>query len=755
MYINSNDSKFVGDDGQIVYFVDADIAATFADPGYNLHYFSLFSLWLDKPLLFGTATLTVEYIFSGKLPGQIGKTLITPDHYEEFEAMAAAIASKGHSKAATIAEGAAKGRWQDEIRQVALAHSEGKIPAETALEQLVKALPEAMAALLQGPVAEAEQFARLLREDLMVRADTTEWFSDDIFAPNSAEVGQWTRRLREELTRAERKRGSTWRDRRANRSINRDARSLVQVLAVARNCASEEGRLRFVLVTGDPILRNAYHRHRWGDGRVEEDLVRVEIRHPIEFSPLLNLTAMSGDENRRSLFEDIMGALEALLIRVPVEGNNSSAENKHEIESAPAYIGGMQRGSAAGSRAGRIAHLRDLWSDAARTALALNSVYVIRRNEAQFKAFVEILDKPDIVTAAIGRLRDLVELLSRSHVRLTLQGIVATFLRRAGKRSQLVPGYSGRRAPLLVYLERFKPIIGELNINDFLDLLYSGAIGVPYEALARAPDRGLSLLFGSCVAIAAEDWDSAQSFAQQAIGLLANDQEAEHEARYCWALALRLSLKSYETLEGAIGLLLTCERFHAQRNQRFRWLRAKTELGAVIRVFLYKRELIPNFEARGCPPVAELWKQAWEHLADVEDNLKEKREHEIFYRQLGVQVSMNLVALAIYAKRYARESFGISDLQFRDELDELNLHINNWPESSAGNRKVPALFFTACVLKGVLEFIEAESEEVRLAAGHSTRLLIEQHLPVLSTLPAFEQAQYQEMLSWLPEATQY
>src|SRR2546423_322416 len=70
MDLNLRDAKFAHEEsGEIVYFVDADVAATFADPRSNLHYFDLLAAWLDTPLLFSTAILTLEYIFSGSLPG--------------------------------------------------------------------------------------------------------------------------------------------------------------------------------------------------------------------------------------------------------------------------------------------------------------------------------------------------------------------------------------------------------------------------------------------------------------------------------------------------------------------------------------------------------------------------------------------------------------------------------------------------------------------------------------------------------------
>src|SRR5256885_2284102 len=103
MRLNRKDSAFVGEDGgEIVYIVDADIAAIFANPKANLHYFDLFAAWLEESLLFGTATLTAEFIFSGSLPGQTGKALITPDHYAEFDAMATAIARHGKNKVANL-----------------------------------------------------------------------------------------------------------------------------------------------------------------------------------------------------------------------------------------------------------------------------------------------------------------------------------------------------------------------------------------------------------------------------------------------------------------------------------------------------------------------------------------------------------------------------------------------------------------------------------------------------------------------------
>jgi hypothetical protein len=740
---NAQDAEFVYKGGQFVYFVDADVAATFAAPKSNLYYFNQFSAWLDEVLLLSTATLTLEYIFSGSLPGQLGKTLITPDHYTEFDAMAGAIRRLGKSKSEAV-ERDDSPKWKQDLTKLVKAYKANEIPPEAALSALEKTLPEAILDLLRGPVAEAEQLNRLIATELMVRADTTKWFTADIFAPDSKEVGRWNRLLLDSL-----KRVSKRDDRRIERNVNRDARSLVQILSLVREHRENNDRelLRFVLITGDSSIRRAYNDYRF-ENRGEK--VSVEIRHPMDFSPLLNLGAM-GTQDRTLVLQNIENALRALLIRVPLEGRPEL--QGREIKEAPAYLGGLPRKGkgAPKSQAELIEELKLQWAEAARTALAINGSFIRRRDEAQFNAFVEILESPNVVDAALARLNALIDTLSSRHLVMAVQGIVTRYLRQTRRRVNLEPEFGTRRAPLHVRVTKeFETLIHDGNIHDYLDNLWRGKTEVDYEELARMSDRGVSYLFGACVAIAAEDWLSAKSFAQRAVELLPARPETEQEARYCWALAIRFSMKSYKDARFARELLSICEKFHKENGAQLRRIRDITEKGAIIRAFLYQSRLDPNFDRSESPSVEKLWNDAWDELIDAADSIDslDGRSRSNRPERLALQIYTNLAELAIYAKSYMRNSMK-SDEQYSGISEELKDRIDQWATLVANDPKISTVPYTARAFSGMLNFFLAESAQRRKEAAYETTALLEKHRKVSSDLPELDRMVYEELLSHL------
>lgn len=342
---------------------------------------------------------------------------------------------------------------------------------------------------------------------------------------------------------------------------------------------------------------------------------------------------------------------------------------------------------------------------------------------------------------------------------LALQGIVSRYPDRSRKRFKLEPEFSARRAPLQVRFKEFKTLIGAVNINDYLDNLYLNKVEVPYEELSRNADRGVSFLFGACVAIAAEDWYSGRSFARRAVELLSGQSESQYEAYYCWALAHRFSVESYEAVKWTRTLLSKCEKFHLEGGHKFRRIRAKTEHGAIIRVFLYKSELLSGFDPGVCPSVTELWRDAWEQLIDAADSLDSldsldsirTRPRSNRHERLSLQVYTNLAALAIFAKWYSSDPSGIpNEQQFMEISQELKTQIDQWNKLRINDPKMTMVPYTIRVFSGVLSFIVAVSDHERERAARETRALLDKLLQVQLELPDFDRAEYKDFLARLP-----
>jgi len=719
-----NDSvrEFVKDKkASIVYFFDADIAAMFASPKGKVRYFNIFRNWLDESSLLSTLTLTAEFLFSGNLPGQRTDHLstppfITPDHFDDVDNMIEEVSKKGATHAANLTEPDKKVILdrQVEIKALIKRYSDSKIISEVQfLESLQKILPQTIMDLIQGPLAEAQQWKRLLEQ--IVRADAMPWFHSELLEPDEDAITEWEDRLDNVIAHG-----------RDKRNIIRDARSITQLLALNE----EDPSRRYVLVTGDSAIRAAYReysRKMREEGRLPRRLI---LRRPDEYAPLINLGAMNRFNARLlELFPQIEDALDDLLIGISTEHSNNQAKSS-KIEDAPGYIG-----ATAGRRDARdvsgggnkdsdkqIDQLCEWWAEVAVIAIQLNVRYLRSRHEALFSSLESVLAQDDVVDAAIGQFHKLMAKLSHTHVRFTFDGIVARYRRTPPDFGQSDLGI--RRAPLQITLERFKSLIGEIRINEYLDKLHKGEADIPYDKLLKETNYGLSNLFGACVALASEEWITAHSFAQRALEFIAKgpsiDEELLNEARYCLALTSRfaLDIETATEFSQAQQLLKDSIAYYEKESNKSGLIRSKAELGSLIRVYLYKKSLvsgpIPGILPKGEQSLSSLWNGSLQILVEAEDILIDtpeatKKKMPRLFGRVANQIYANKAALWIYA--YWVSPRMLSDMptaRIRQDLDELLERIN------VTHSPIEAQVFNiGRVFAMILEFILSDDPELK------------------------------------------
>lgn len=757
MGVNRDDSDYVNRGNSIVYFVDANVVTLFTDPKSNLHYLEPFSHWLDDTLLFSTSVLTAEFLFSGELPGQNKSipTLITPDHYDDLQSMAGAIHKKGEAKASEITAEAIRHvdhRWH-EIGKLIERYKANEIDPNRLLADLGGLLPQSIMDLLQGPLAEAQQLRRLIGNGGVVRADTMNWFDRTLFDPDPSLVADWVVLLKNAIQRS-----------RDEATILRDARSVVQLLLLSKEARQDT---RYVFVTNDAAIRIAYRNYKITERKAGRHPISLNLRRPREFAPLINLGAMSKNEQiRLELFPHIERALDELLIGVSIDDRGESPERTAEIENTPAFLGvASEAGGASYRNAGireRIEQLRSWWAQAAEKALDLNPQYIANRNDTHFKSVVEVLSQSNVVDAALSQLRDVIQQLSNTHIRLSFLGIIARYLESAQKRVELVPEFGARRAPLQIKAKLFRDLlIQDISINDFLDELYQGTRRVPLDRLVETRDDGVSFLFAACVAIAAEDWKSASSFSERALTLiefenLANE-EALYEARYCRALAHRFSLHSEHELKKAKDLLSSCIDYFQKKRDQFGLIRSFSELASVLSVHLYKVALLagPLSEQKAIDhlKLAKTWtechenlKYAQELLDDVE--ITEEGRNNRLYQRLGLQIYTIKVSMAVYAywvmPSLSRDSSFANPSQ---DLSELQDRIERWRKTSTKS-DTP---YTSRVYAIILEFITTDSEN-RYRIGTEAEELLNKLLQFGNQLADFDRAEYEFFLRQIAAA---
>ena len=755
--VNELDYEFASKEGNsIIYFVDANIVGMFTNPQANKKYLSVFENWLDSDVLVSTVTLTAEFMFSGKLPGQNNNPIMmTPDHYDDLYSMAGAIKRKGASLGdqVTESETVIVRQREKERNEVIEAYKKGAIKADLFLKQLGDLLPKAILQMIHGPVAEARQLKRLIESDLLIRADTTHWFDHNILEPNPALVAEWVLRIRRFVNI---KRSAT--------NLLRDARSLVQLIELNNTSPSNT---KFVFITTDSALRNAYFVFR-EEMRIagRKPFPTNFFRRPREFAPLLNLTAMSGHDEFVELFPRIKKALDQLLIgisyREPVP--ESEQNEKKEIEASPAYIGGTSGIKGFGrnfSLENQIDNIQKLWSSAAKMALTLNSEYIVRREEAHLTSIQEVLSASDVVAAGLHQLKDTINQLSNVHIRFAYSGVVFQFLTKARARAKSEPRFRARRAPLQLKNELFPQITDRLSINNYLDKIYWHEVEPPsLEKLLSIENMGLSFLFASCVAIVAEDWRSANSFAEHAFNLIAGSEplnaDALDEARYCRALAIRFVMKSKTELEIAKQLLAESIKFSEERKDPLGQLRGTAEIASLLCIFFFRAALVvPEVEKKDFEPINfdALWKECLDCLETAESILSDEpsdieSKDRRFYQRVELQIYAIRAALAIYWHWLSPKSGQISELdrsKQRTDLKKLVAAIEEWNRISPMH-DAP---YTAQVFAGVMEFILAQTVEQKGKAREDAERLITKLLKYDKQLLDFDRAEYELFVSRL------
>jgi hypothetical protein len=691
----------------------------FANPKRGLHYLNIFRNWLNEDLLFSTLVLTGEFLFSGNLPGQhtarfYAPTLITPDHFDDVDDMIAEVSKKGKTQALGVLESDIQkaGLSQSEVNTIIKQYNETGISAPQFLERLGKVLPQAIMQLLEGPLAEVQQWRRLFDTDRVVRADAMRWFDKDLLEPSERIVSDWEKRLY-----------AANRSSRQRTNIIRDARSVAQLFELNKDAPD---RMKYVLVTGDSAIRIAYNDYRREEIAARREPMRLYLGRPHEYAPLLNLGAMNPQDKRLpELFPKIEEALNKLLIGMASERRGNDEPPK--LEDAPAYLGAEGQTSDE-----KIDGLRKLWAEVANTSIQINIRYFSARDEAFFSSLSEVLSRANVVEAAIEQFNRVIGKLSEAHIRFAFQGILARHHLDEPEKSE----FRTRRAPLQIGFEPFKSIIGSVPINEFLDKLYSGQAEVPIAKLMEVPNYGLLYLFGACVAMASEQWKIASSFAERALNLISTDPNANedllNESRYCRAITLRFVVSTEDEFRAAENLLAESIDYYQKRNNRFGVIRSKSELAALIRVFIYKKRImanpIPGIQIRSDVNLDALWKESLRYLEEAEatlDDLDKKildRSPRLFSR-LANQIYANKAALWIYASWLSpRLRAEAKASRVQQDLDELLNRIN---ASLQGSDQMTDVFYIGQVFAVILQFILANEPEKKRHFSNQAKELID------------------------------
>lgn len=719
---NFDDNESADAGTRFRYFIDANIVASYIDPAAKIQHFAPLRDWLDDKLCIATATLLMEFVFSGKLPGQEGARLyLTPAHFEEVERMAQAIAGRGRRSAVQhgAEEHGINRQWlrREDRQQTALAHiqrieeqlAQRKCTPAHAVSEVKNVIsdlfetPEAMKALEELVLLE-----RLLVHDRIVHAESYGWFHAAILSPDREQLN-W---LVEKLAFIREQRGGR------TKTALADAVSLLQLMNLEAECPPD---VRHVLITADESLHdlyNAYYEHERSEGRFPPLLTLRRLR---EYVPLINIKSMSdlvplpADTDRASRDRikeeraDIFFKMEVAL------GISDPMSKRHAKDKA--WLAGTNFADRDWRE--HRAEVTGLWQQAATYTILLNLPLLIERQEHLRETIERLLKHGDVWHELLG-------LLGQTINKIRVLHLVAAI-------RSTIPG----RAPLFFKRNLFAEYIGGDQIEEYVDKLARREVAIDYEKLTDPNKEDRALLFTACVALMAGKWDWSREAAERAIEkfdkLHDGGGEFGYEARYCLAMALRFTLRDKRDYERARTLLESCiDEHRGKQGQSFRLLRALAEAAALTGTLLFAYHWNKNF-TKLLPEQEERLMDDWLLLIEsAKEVLDQRQDHgrEFGDQRIGLQIFSNEASLVLYKKIIARRPTVSSQDVLHQDWQELMSRIEAWKRARQecgsedvvpGSVTIPAALLSVVVAKNQKErlgmFADAQQQLAAVLAG--------------------------------------
>ncbi len=538
---NQSDEEFASEPGnEIVYVFDTNVFIYHIDleDRYRLTH-NVKSLIGDRATTSQMQTierLTVEFLFSGQLPGQRERAgYITVPHFEEVLFRADAISARLSRELGTHERPGYSIELQSEFDEIASLLRQDLSPVKK-FDRLARKAPRTWFHTLNATV----HFERTLKEaflsepGLLIPLDRTNW---GIAASRTrvSDVSEW----KKYLPRPSASRPASL--------IQNDAEALQAVLNLNQLFATdEEGRTtkRYVLVSSDDAIVRAVTKRAKREGW---DPGLVFARSTEDYLPLLNLKGMTvaftnaggnGDITRD--FENVFNSLKAAVEYVGL--------------ASPAELGRINKGE---EETPLHALQRD-WAKASRYTSLLGIRYSAGQAEGLFAEVAQFIDSGRTKHLAAKSVQTTVDDVRDRHLTVVLESAIASVrsVRQAGAL------LSSRRVDILLLGDLLNPLLaGRPNLSAFLDdAIAKGSLpGETHQFVNRHARSPEVLLLATCLFVAAERWEPAAQFATKAFRLLRQRKQKSspelREGAYLKALSLRFSMRTKNDFETARSLL--------------------------------------------------------------------------------------------------------------------------------------------------------------------------------------------------------
>jgi hypothetical protein len=672
---NSEDYEYSQVGGRIVYLMDANIVRFFIDPEAEASHVVAFGRSPLPDYAAGTALITAEFLFSRGLAGQNDRpALIAPAHGDEITNIIAEHRAELSKSAPPIGAQPLPPdtvkRLSALIDRVSRAGEKDRAKAVAELQQLV---PEAAGDLLRGGWQRMQQLRRLYDEDLLRPLSLHTAATRDILEPDRAEVDAWAERIRQErilLPNGQRRELSRRDLEREQQRADADAEALVQTMLLDAATVEEGERTRYVLVTADHRLFDAYAKWYWGGGGKTRNRSFV-LRLPLQYAPILNVQEMPNGISNSKVFRSATTALDSLFTNL--SRTDTAYPHKlafYRIQARTTDVNdiltdfyGTNPLRLEGAALREFEGIRNSWHASFRSGVLLNAELMQRRMQAEFGPLARLLrDSTDLRAAIHEDQRRSLRQVENSHLLFSTR--LNLILLTRGRRDTAGP--VSQRAPFPVRAH-FPHILGDEPLKMALDRLARSdynVIGRIYDALNDASFDHSAFFFAACVAFRCEHWAAAIHYASRAHDLMevAGKLPAERaEASYLVALATRYAVGNCmsgnplgeRAIRRALVLLDESTEMCGVRRDDFGLIRALNERNALALVLLYRACLLDRLNEplvrQQTTGFAERTKQVAHMLSRLPKQLAHQKDPTTI-DSLRTQALANVISAAVLTR---------------------------------------------------------------------------------------------------------
>jgi hypothetical protein len=681
---NREDFEFARKGGRITYLVDANIVRFFMDPADEAtQHFGVFG---RGPPIETNAMITAEFMLSRELAGQRGApAFIAPGHAED---VADVIDAVGRT-APDPREPPDSETLNSLLREI----EEGRIGPEGAVQQLAMVVPDV--AEVFATYLEVEHLKRVYDEDLVRPLASHRDATRDILDVDSKKpsaVADWTKRIRKWEADVETSRrpvgssakgsGETSSSRRERQLVERDARVLVQLEMLAA-CAEPDHR--YVLITSDTMLFDAYARWYWQEAREQSPRPPFLLRLPLQYSAILNLHDMPN-----GLDESFIGQTSRSLDPLFEDLRRVDPDYPHSLSFLRTLVGSKQLTDTLLGFFGfdplsldettrkQFEEMREEWLATFRQSNVINAPLLNRRLCGNLDRLVRLLqDRRDFLEALRDELHRTILDLEQSHLAFST-GINIRLLHRSfGPKSS----QDAMRTPGLVRAT-FPRILGELELDDALNRLSQQK---DTTLLAKVSQEMHKLdfeayFFAACVAHRCGLWHGAYLYATRANDFIDTDPPtaALQELDFLRANSARNALRSKANLDIAADVLARLLDEAQAWNDHFGVARTLCEQAAFYLVILFADALdvIRNAEQKrqALSVMRGIYTRAREAI-DCAERTGSKSQSQL-RAFLVMRAASNVLAADLYARLYAsgveRDAFAPDDSAVADAREQIN-----------------------------------------------------------------------------------